>query len=252
MKIASWNVNGLATCKRKGFLRVLANSRADIFCCQEIKAHCPLSTPGYSQFWNPAQRSGYSGTLTLARKEPLSVRYGMGIREFDEEGRLIALEYNGYYVMNVYVPNSQSGLARLDYRMAWDAALRAFVQSLDKSVILCGDFNVARDFIDVYPTHLRNDPDPPGSQSSEREGMERLLALGLIDVFRTLHPQAEGAYAFAQKTGESGLAAGLLSAVRSTDAHASRHHPSHGHSCFRSPPHLPDAVIGNVTERVAR
>lgn len=194
MKIASWNVNGLAACKRKGFLRVLANSRADIFCCQEIKAHCPLSTPGYSQFWNPAQRPGYSGTLTLARKEPLSVQYGMGIREFDEEGRLIALEYDGYYVMNVYVPNSQSGLAQLDYRTAWDAALRAFVQSLDKPVILCGDFNVARDFIDVYPAHVQNDPDPPGFQSSEREGMERLLALGLIDVFRTLHPQAEGAY----------------------------------------------------------
>ena len=194
MKIASWNVNGLAACKRKGFLRVLANSRADIFCCQEIKAHCPLSTPGYSQFWNPAQRPGYSGTLTLARKEPLSVRYGMGIREFDEEGRLITLEYNGYYIMNVYVPNSQSGLARLDYRTAWDAALCAFVQSLDKPVILCGDFNVARDFIDVYPAHVQNDPDPPGFQSSEREGMERLLALGLIDVFRTLHPQAEGAY----------------------------------------------------------
>lgn len=114
MKIVSWNVNGLAACKRKGFLRVLARSGADIFCCQEIKTRCPLSTPGYLQFWNPAKRPGYSGTLTLARKEPLSVRYGMGIREFDVEGRLITLEYDGFYALNVYVPNSQSGLARLE------------------------------------------------------------------------------------------------------------------------------------------
>ena len=136
MKIVSWNVNGLAACKRKGFLRVLARSGADIFCCQEIKTRCPLSTPGYLQFWNPAKRPGYSGTLTLARKEPLSVRYGMGIREFDVEGRLITLEYDGFYALNVYVPNSQSGLARLEYRTAWDAALREFLLTLDKPVIL--------------------------------------------------------------------------------------------------------------------
>ncbi len=113
MKIMSWNVNGLAACKRKGFLRVLAHSRADIFCCQEVKSHCPLSTLGYFQFWNPARRPGYSSTLILSRMEPLSVRYGMGGREFDEEGRLITLEYDGFYVLNVYVSNSQSGLARL-------------------------------------------------------------------------------------------------------------------------------------------
>lgn len=118
----------------------------------------------------------------------------MGIREFDEEGRLIAPEYNGFYVVNVYVPNSQSGLARLDYRTAWDAALRTFVQSLDKPVILCGDFNVARDFMDVYPENLRNVPNPPGFQSQEREGMEQLLSLGLTDVFRVWYPQAERAY----------------------------------------------------------
>ena len=236
MKIASWNVNGLAACKRKGFLRVLANSRADIFCCQEIKAHCPLSTPGYSQFWNPAQRPGYSGTLTLARKEPLSVRYGMGIREFDEEGRLIALEYDGYYVMNVYVPNSQSGLARLDYRTAWDAALRVF----------CAEFGQAGDLVrrlQCGPRFHRRVSGPRSKMTLIRrafnprngEGMERLLALGLIDVFRTLHPQAEGAYTWwsmrlHKRLEKSGVAAGLLPAVRSTDAHASRHHPSHGHS----------------------
>ena len=194
MKIVSWNVNGLAACKRKGFLRVLARSGADIFCCQEIKTRCPLSTPGYLQFWNPAKRPGYSGTLTLARKEPLSVRYGMGIREFDVEGRLITLEYDGFYALNVYGPNSQSGLARLEYRTAWDAALREFLLTLDKPVILCGDFNVAREHIDIYPENLRNEPEPPGFQSLEREGMERLLALGLTDVFRAWHPQVEGAY----------------------------------------------------------
>lgn len=194
MKIMSWNVNGLAACKRKGFLRVLAHSRADIFCCQEIKSRCPLSTPGYFQFWNPAQRPGYSGTLTLARREPLSVRYGMGVREFDVEGRLIALEYDGFYVLNVYVPNSQSGLARLDYRTAWDTALRSFLQQLDKPAILCGDFNVARNFIDVYPENLRNDPEAPGFQSQERDGMEQLLSLGLTDVFRAWYPQTEGVY----------------------------------------------------------
>lgn len=151
MKIVSWNVNGLAACKRKGFLRVLARSGADIFCCQEIKTRCPISTPGYLQFWDPAKRPGYSGTLTLARKEPLSVRYGMGIREFDVEGRLITLEYDGFYALNVYVPNSQSGLARLEYRTAWDAALREFLLTLDKPVILCGDFNVARGYMGTGP-----------------------------------------------------------------------------------------------------
>ena len=178
MKIVSWNVNGLAACKRKGFLRVLARSGADIFCCQEIKTRCPFSTPGYLQFWNPAKRPGYSGTLTLTRKEPLSVRYGMGIREFDVKGRLITLEYDGFYALNVYVPNSQSGLARLEYRTAWDAALREFLLTLDKPVILCGDFNVAREHIDIYPENLRNEPELPGFQSLEREGMEWLLVLG--------------------------------------------------------------------------
>lgn len=194
MKIVSWNVNGLAACKRKGFLRVLARSCADIFCCQEIKTQCPLSTPGYLQFWNPASRPGYSGTLTLARKAPISVRYGMGVGRFDEEGRLILLEYEEFYVTNVYVPNSQSGLARLEYRTAWDAALREFLRSLDKPVILCGDFNVARGYIDIYPENLRNEVELPGFQSQEREGMDQLLDLGLIDVFRTWYPQVEGAY----------------------------------------------------------
>ena len=186
MKIVSWNVNGLAACKRKGFLRVLARSGADIFCCQEIKTRCPLSTPGYLQFWNPAKRPGYSGTLTLARKEPLSVRYGMGIREFDVEGRLITLEYDGFYALNVYVPNSQSGLARLEYRTAWDAALREFLLTLDKPVILCGDLNVAHREIDI-----KNDKTnhmSAGFTDQERGKMTELLDAGFADSFRVLHP----------------------------------------------------------------
>lgn len=194
MKIMSWNVNGLAACKRKGFLKTLFHSKADVFCCQEIKVRCPLSTPGYLQFWNPAKRPGYSGTLTLTKKEPLAVRYGMGIERFDEEGRLIILEYDAFYIINVYVPNSQSGLARLEYRTAWDVALRNFIRTLDKPIILCGDFNVARSCIDIYPENLRNEPESPGFQSQEREGMEQLLALGLSDVFRTWYPHVEGAY----------------------------------------------------------
>ena len=194
MKIVSWNVNGLAACKRKGFLRVLARSGADIFCCQEIKTRCPLSTPGYLQFWNPAKRPGYSGTLTLARKEPLSVRYGMGIREFDVEGRLITLEYDGFYALNVYVPNSQSGLARLEYRTAWDAALREFLLTLDKPVILCGDFNVAHQEID-----LKN-PKPnrgkAGFSDEERGKFSELLAAGFTDTFRYLYPDLTGAYSW--------------------------------------------------------
>ena len=186
MKIVSWNVNGLAACKRKGFLRVLARSGADIFCCQEIKTRCPLSTPGYLQFWNPAKRPGYSGTLTLARKEPLSVRYGMGIREFDVEGRLITLEYDGFYALNVYGPNSQSGLARLEYRTAWDAALREFLLTLDKPVILCGDLNVAHREIDI-----KNDKTnhmSAGFTDQERGKMTELLDAGFADSFRVLHP----------------------------------------------------------------
>lgn len=173
---------------------MLVNSKADVFCCQEIKSRCPLSTPGYFQFWNPAQRPGYSGTLTLSRKEPCSVRYGMGNHEFDEEGRLITLEYDSFYILNVYVPNSQSGFARLDYRIAWDAALRSFLLGLDKPAILCGDFNVARDSADIYPENLRNAPDLPGFQTQEREGMEQLLSLGFTDVFRAWYPRVEGAY----------------------------------------------------------
>ena len=174
MKVVSWNVNGLAACKRKGFLKTLSNAKADFFCCQEIKARCPLSTPGFFQYWNPAERGGYSGTLTLAKWEPLSVTKKLEIGELDTEGRMISLEYSDYYLINVYVPNSQRSQDRADCRSEWDTALLQYLQTLTKPVILCGDFNVARDYIDIYPENLRNDPNPPGFTSEEREGLDRL------------------------------------------------------------------------------
>ena len=194
MKLVSWNVNGLAACKRKGFLKSIARLRADIVCCQEVRTNCPLNTPEYLQYWNLAEQSGYSGTLILAKKEPRSVQYGFGIDQLDCEGRLIALEYDSFCIVNVYVPNSQSSDERLDYRIAWDQALLDFLDRLNKPAILCGDFNVARSYLDVYPENLRNEENPPGFLSDEREGMERLLTRGYVDVFRALHPEKTGAY----------------------------------------------------------
>lgn len=194
MKIISWNVNGMEACKRKCFMNFLQNTDPDIFCCQEIKKQCYLNTPEYLQFWNPAEKPGYSGTLLLSKREPLSIRYGMGVDCFDIEGRLITAEYDDYYVVNTYVPNSQASQERLDYRVAWDAAFLSYVSSLPKPIVLCGDFNVARSYIDVYPENLRNEENPPGFISDEREGMERLLEAGFLDVFRTLYPTQEGAY----------------------------------------------------------
>ena len=194
MKIISWNVNGLAACKRKGFLKFLAYAKPDFLCCQEIKTQCPLQPPDYFQFWNPAQRKGYSGTLTLARKKPLSVHYGLSIDEIDCEGRVINLEYETLYMINVYVPNSQGSEERHDFRALWDEALLEYLKGLDKPVILCGDFNVARDYIEIYPENLRNEADPSGFEPEEREGMEQILEAGFTDVFRALYPNQTGAY----------------------------------------------------------
>ena len=194
MKIVSCNVNGIMACKRKGFQKVVVNSQADVFCCQEVRAWCSLNLPEYHQYWCLGERPGYSGTLILAKEEPLSIEYGMGVKKFDDEGRLIRIEYEKYYIINVYVPNSQSGQERQDYRAEWDAVLFDWLQTLEKPVILCGDFNVARDYIDIYPENLRNDPNPPGFLSQEREGLEHLLESGLCDVFRELYPDKGGSY----------------------------------------------------------
>lgn len=196
LKIISWNVNGLARCRRNGFLKFLADTKPDVLCCQEIKGQCPLRTPGYLQFWNPAKRANYSGTLTLAKRQPLSCQYGLGIEEFDVEGRLITLEYKDYYIVNVYVPNlnPHSTPDRLDYRIKWDKALKEYLTSLPKPAVVCGDFNVAREYIDIYPENQKNTPEEPLFQSDERAGFDAFIAAGFVDVFRAFYPYKEGAY----------------------------------------------------------
>lgn len=192
-------MNGLRALLGKGFLGYLQDSQADIVAIQETKANMEISDAvltGYSAEWCFAERPGYSGTLCLFRQKPLAVTHGLGNAELDREGRLIALEYPGYYFVNVYVPNSQGGLDRWYYRLDWDVALREYVESLHtrKPVIVAGDFNVARDYIDIYPENLRNEQNPPGFLAEERDGFNALLDTGMVDVFRELHPDLEGAY----------------------------------------------------------
>lgn len=196
MKIVSWNVNGIVACRRKGFLKFLADTKPDIVFCQEIKTQCPLATPGYTQYWNPAERPGYSGTLSLTKHEPLSVTFGLGVEKFDVEGRLITLEYKDFYVVNIYAPslNPHSAPERLEFRIAWDKALQSYVSKLQKPVILCGDFNATRGHIDSYPDNGKIESDAPLFSSASREGFDELLSIGLVDAFRVLHPRKEGAY----------------------------------------------------------
>ncbi|WP_298018928.1 exodeoxyribonuclease III [uncultured Dysosmobacter sp.] len=197
MKITTWNVNGIAACRRKGFLRFLADTRPDILCCQEIKSQCELNTPGYNQVWNPAKRSGYSGSLVLTRRQPRSITLGFDADEdLDAEGRLIALEYADYYVVSVYVPNTNphSDPTRPEYRARWEAALRKYIKGLDKPAILCGDFNVAHTDLDIYPEHEKGLLQPLGFEQEERERFNLLLSCGYVDAFRALHPTKEGVY----------------------------------------------------------
>lgn len=196
MKIVSWNVNGLAICRRKGFLKFLSNFNPDIICCQEIKSPCSLNTPGYLPFWYPATRKNYSGTLVLSKLEPLSVAYGLGLRGMDEEGRAITLEYEDYFIINAYFPNlnPHSAPNRPEYRRKWESALRTHIKRLHKPVVLCGDFNVAHAYIDIYPDNQKNTPEEPIFLPEQRAGLDKLFALGLIDVFRSFYPTLEGAY----------------------------------------------------------
>ncbi len=191
MKIISWNVNGLNACRRKGFDEYLLSAKPDFFCCQEVKAHTDFDLPNYFQYWNLCEsKKGYSGTLTLAKKEAISVQTKLGNEMLDVEGRMIALEYDDFILINVYVPNMAGGLERKEYRAEWDVAFRSYVCGLEKPVIICGDFNVARDTKDIYPENLHNIPNPPGFQPDEREAMERLLKdAELFDVFRTIHSE---------------------------------------------------------------
>ncbi|KWZ82411.1 exodeoxyribonuclease III [Heyndrickxia coagulans] len=197
MKFVSWNVNGLRACVKKGFLAFFAETDADIFCVQETKLQAgqiALDLDGYYQYWNYAERKGYSGTAVFTKKEPLSVRYGVGEDRTEPEGRILTLEYEDFYLVNVYTPNSQRDLARLGYRLEWEDRMRAYLTELDKKkpVIVCGDMNVAHQEIDLK--NAKNNVGNSGFTAEERGKMTGLLNSGFIDSFRYFYPEREGAY----------------------------------------------------------
>ena len=192
MQLISWNVNGLRACVGKGFLDYFREADADIFCVQETKlqeGQIELPTEGYRQYWNYAEKKGYSGTAVFSRLDPLSVHYGIGREEHDREGRVITLEYEPFYLVTVYTPNSQDGLARLDYRMKWEEDFLAYLKTLEekKPVAVCGDLNVAHCEIDLKnpKTNRKN----AGFTDQEREKFSRLLDSGFIDTYRFLYPE---------------------------------------------------------------
>lgn len=197
MKLISWNVNGIRACVNKGFLDYFNEVDADIFCLQETKLQAgqiDLDLEGYHQYWNYAVKKGYSGTTIFTKIEPISVRYGIDMEHHDQEGRVITLEFEDFYLINVYTPNSQRGLARLDYRMEWEDDFRVYINGLDeiKPVIVCGDLNVAHKEIDLKnpSTNRKN----AGFTDEERQRMTGLLDDGFIDTFRHFYPDVEGAY----------------------------------------------------------
>ena len=199
MKFISWNVNGLRACEGKGFSKIFNELDADFFCLQETKmqeGQLDLPFMGYQSYWNYAEKKGYSGTAIYTRHQPQSIRLGMGIDEHDHEGRIITLEYENFYLMTVYVPNSQDGLKRLEYRMRWEDDFRNYVLSLDKKkpVIICGDLNVAHQEIDLKnPKSNRHNA---GFTDEEREKMTILLSNGLTDSFRYLYPEQKDIYSW--------------------------------------------------------
>ncbi len=199
MRFISWNVNGLRACVGKGFSDFFSSVDADFFCLQETKlqeGQIDLSLPGYTQFWNYAEKKGYSGTAVFAKEAPLCVTCGVGVPELDTEGRLITLEYPDFYLVTCYTPNAQQGLARIGHRLRWDEAFRTHLKKLDetKPVIACGDLNVAHQEID-----LKN-PGPnrgsAGFSDEERESFGKLLDAGFTDTFRHLFPDLTGAYSW--------------------------------------------------------
>lgn len=199
MKFISWNVNGLRACIKKGFYDFLAASDADIICLQETKmqpGQAEIATPGYLQYWNSAEKKGYSGTAVFTRKEPLSVAYDIGDPVHVGEGRAITLEFEDLYLVTVYTPNSQEGLVRLPYRMEWEDAFRAYLLTLDakKPVVVCGDLNVAHQEIDLK--NPKTNRGNAGFSDEERAKMSQLLSSGFTDTFRYLHPDATGAYSW--------------------------------------------------------
>ena len=199
MKLISWNVNGLRACMKKGFEEYFKEADADIFCVQETKlqeGQIDFQPEGYECYWNYAEKKGYSGTAVFTKKKPLEVVYGIGIDEHDHEGRVITLEYEDFYFVTVYTPNSQSELARLPYRMQWEDAFRDYLKELDahKPIILCGDLNVAHTEIDLKnpKTNKKN----AGFTQEERDKFTELLDSGFVDSFRYFYPDKTGAYSW--------------------------------------------------------
>ena len=199
MKLISWNVNGIRACAGKGFMDVFNNADADFFCIQESKMQAgqlELNMPGYHQYWNYAVKKGYSGTAIFAKEEPLNVAYGIGKEEHDQEGRVITLEYDKFYMVTVYTPNSQNELARLSYRMKWEDDFADYIMGLDekKPVIICGDLNVAHKEIDLKnPKTNRHNA---GFTDEEREKFSKLLDRGFIDTFRYFYPDKADIYSW--------------------------------------------------------
>ncbi len=198
-KFISWNVNGIRACVQKGFLESFKELDADIFCLQETKLQAgqiELDLPGYHQYWNYAEKKGYSGTAIFTKEEPISVFLGMDKAEHDTEGRLITLEYENFYFVGCYTPNAQDGLKRIDYRMKWEDDLRDYLSSLsaNKPVVYCGDLNVAHNEIDLK--NPKSNRGNAGFSDEEREKFSQLLAAGFTDSFRYLYPDVEGAYSW--------------------------------------------------------
>lgn len=199
MKFISWNVNGIRACLTKGFMDFFNNEDADIFCLQETKVQAgqvELDLKGYHQYWNYAEKKGYSGTAVFTKQEPLSVRYGLGIEEHDKEGRVVTLEFPDFYFITVYTPNSKTELERLDYRMVWEDEFRKYMKDLEKEkpVVVCGDLNVAHKEIDLKnpKTNRKN----AGFTDEERNKFTELMNAGFIDTFRYFYPEQEGIYSW--------------------------------------------------------
>ena len=199
MKLISWNVNGLRACVGKGFYESLSTLDADVVCLQETKLQAgqiDISLEGYETYWNYADKKGYSGTAIFTRRHPLSVTYGLGIDLHDHEGRIITAEYEDFYLVTAYVPNSQDGLRRLDYRQQWDKDLRAYLKELEtrKPVVLCGDLNVAHREIDLK--NPKSNRKNAGFTDEEREGFQQLLDAGFVDTFRHFYPDQTDIYSW--------------------------------------------------------
>ena len=197
MRFISWNVNGLRACMGKGFQEFFDRMEADFFCLQETKlqeGQIEMNLPDRQQYWNYAEKKGYSGTAIFAKQEPISVRYGVGVEQLDTEGRMVTLEYPEFFLVTCYTPNAQRELARLDHRLVWDEAFRNYLVALDqeKPIIVCGDLNVAHQEIDLK--NPKSNRGSAGFSDEERESFTKLLEAGFTDTFRYLNPDAIGAY----------------------------------------------------------